>query len=514
MIVARWDTIEAMPTESRAVCARECSFPFLLPWSTKLACMRGTPASARPSNGGFAVRLQRTLAVLLLVSGAVALLAAAPMQGRGGWWDRTDPGAGRELPRSRHYAIRSDLSFEETKHFADLLDTMHREYNRLMQGLRPRGREYPTVYMFARQQDYLDTLRTRFGANATGSGGMFFIGPRGAGLAFFTDGQPRARLEHVIRHEGFHQIAHRYFDGDLPPWVNEGLAEYFGEAVVIDGTVIEGQVTPRTVERVKELIEHERVIPFAQLLSRDLRSWNAAVAGGGASTQYLQSASMVQFLLWGENGRLSSNFSAYLRNLNEGRDSVSAFRMAFGGTDDRALNDFERRWRAFAASQRAGSVRAAAERLEFMAVGLLALRDADIHPKTLEELKQALVERRFEQSLPGAHGGAVTLRADDEGAFDIPADGLQDRTRVAVFALTAKTAAATPKRSPARAPSKDRGGTSGAGGSDDTSSETAGKPSKPPPLPELSTRNLRPRDLRISWIEGADGSWTAELGLK
>ena len=38
--------------------------------------------------------------------------------------------------------------------------------------MRRQSPEHPNVYMFARQQDYLDTLRTRFGINATGSGGM------------------------------------------------------------------------------------------------------------------------------------------------------------------------------------------------------------------------------------------------------------------------------------------------------------------------------------------------------
>ncbi|MBX3354546.1 MAG: DUF1570 domain-containing protein [Phycisphaeraceae bacterium] len=485
--------------------------------SRRIASPMPTPARGRTQchHAASSCRAFPRWSCVVLLLGMALLMAAAPQGPPPSWWQRTDPGPGRSLPTSRHYTIRSDLAFAETKAYADLLDTMYREYTRLMQGLRRRGQEHLTVYMFASPQDYRDTLRTRFGVNAAGSGGMFFVGPRGSGLAFFTGDLPRTRIEHVIRHEGFHQVAHSYFEGNLPPWANEGLAEYFGEAVVVDGTVIEGQVTPRTVSRVKALIDNEQVIPFAQLLARDSRTWNSAVTTGGASNQYLQAASMVQFLLWGEGGRLSSNFSAYLRHLNDGRDSVSAFRMAFGGTDDRVLAEFEQRWRSFAGSQRPGSFRAAAQRLEFMAEGVLALREKGVYPQDLESLRAALLEARFEQRLEGVHGGDTILRADDEGAFEVPVDQLQDARRAPLFLVN--PAPANPRsgqRPPPRNRPNERGGAPGAGGEERGSSSSAGDSSKPPPPPELSTRNLRPRDLRMSWTEGADGRWSAQLRLK
>lgn len=441
---------------------------------------------------------------------AMAPQRAAP-RSAGSWWDRTDPGPRGALPRSRFYTIRSDLPPSETKQYADLLDTMYGEYSRLMQGLRPRGRSHLNVYMFATEQDYLDTLRTKFGANGTGSGGMFFVGPKGSGLAFFTGTLPRARIEHVIRHEGFHQVASIYFDNDLPPWANEGLAEYFGESVVVDGTVIEGQMTAHTLASVRSLLDRGRVIPFDDLLSRDLRAWNDAVARGTAEGQYAQSASIVHFLLWGEGGSLSSRFSAYLRSLNEGRDAVSAFRLAFGGTDDQALSDFERRWRAFVEAQRPGSVRAAMDRLTFLSEGILFLRGKGVHPGSLDELKSALVREGFTLTL-GAHAGLVVLRADDDSLYSIPADSLQDRRRppaLEVVFKSSKPGRSTPSRS-----GEGTNGGAGSGGSEDRSSETAVKPAKPPLPPEISTKNLRPRDLKVSWKLGADGRGRAEIGLK
>jgi len=151
--------------------------------------------------------LVAALAVVVAVRAAAASAApvAPPAQqvAVGTWWDRTAPPRGGKVPQSRHYSIRSDLPVAQTKEYADHLDTMYDEYFRRLvkqAGLRQRSPEYPNVYMFASQQDYLDTLRTNFGINGTGSGGMFFIGPRGAGLAFWVEKLPRQRVGHVIQH--------------------------------------------------------------------------------------------------------------------------------------------------------------------------------------------------------------------------------------------------------------------------------------------------------------------------
>ena len=42
---------------------------------------------------------------------------------------------------------------------------------------------------------------------------------------------------HTVQHEGFHQFAHAVIGGDIPTWLNEGLAEYFGEALFTGGRV-------------------------------------------------------------------------------------------------------------------------------------------------------------------------------------------------------------------------------------------------------------------------------------
>ena len=49
---------------------------------------------------------------------------------------------------------------------------------------------------------------------------------------------------HVVQHEGFHQFAHFVIRGELPTWLNEGIAEYFGESVFTGDGFVSGVIPP------------------------------------------------------------------------------------------------------------------------------------------------------------------------------------------------------------------------------------------------------------------------------
>ena len=407
------------------------------------------------------------------VAAASAAPPAVSPTVQGPWWDRTAPRPGVGLPQSRHYAIRSDLPPADTKAWAELLDTMYDEFFRRLvvrTGMRRQSPEHPNVFMFARQQDYLDTLRTRFGINATGSGGMFFVTPLGSGLAFWTEGLPRQRVAHVAQHEGFHQFAYAFFGNELPPWLNEGLAEFFGEAVVEGKSVIVGQASPAVVDQVRASVEQDRTIPFMDILQMDSARWNAAVRNGTARAQYMQAWSMVHFLVYGDGGKYEPHFSDMLRFLNQGSNPFDAMRRAFGLDTEPEVRQFEARWKDHARTAKPGAYVAARGRLEFLAEGL---RDAWAHgerPATLDELKAVLRERKFRWTA-SSHGYVVTLDAADDANFTVPPD---DATPApATIELVAH---------PVPRKAKDR---------------TLHEELPPPPM--LRTRGLRPSDVGVAW---------------
>jgi len=341
--------------------------------------------------------------------------SAQQRQAQLGWWDRAPEGA------AGHYHIKTDLPRDEARELARHLNVMYDEYARRLASLPPRpGVENVfNVYIFASQRDYMDTLRTRFGIDASGSGGMFFRSPNGSGLALFTENLPQRRVEHVMQHEGFHQFAHSRFGDDLPIWVNEGLAEFFGESVLIGNKLILGQSSTRVIDRVKEAIEMSTYIPFRNMLTMSPQTWGQAVRGGDAALQYNQAWSMVHFLVYGDNGRYQQAFERYLRLLNNGVRSDTAFVQVFGAD----LEAFDARWREYARNAKPTAFITALERFEFLAAGLLQLSKLDMYPEDLDQLREMLTQIEFAYTVK-THANETTYRATDDGVMSIPQDDL------------------------------------------------------------------------------------------
>jgi hypothetical protein len=380
--------------------------------------------------------------------------------------------AGREQ-RSRHYRILSDLPKDETETYAKHLDLFYQEYAKRFAHLPQQAPEVPFVLMFSRERDYLDVLRNTYGINATGSGGMFFMSPRGAALAFFVESLPRTRVFHVIQHEGFHQYAFSRFTNTLPMWVNEGLAEFFGESVVVDGRVILGQASPGPVEAIKRAIDRGTTIEFLRLLRMTSDEWNSNVAAGNASIQYMQSWSMIQFLGTAEDGRYQPRFEGYLKLIHAGMPSERAFVQAFGTND---IASFEKAWKDWAKTTQPTAFGTAAMRLTFLAEGLRALARAGETATDLEDLLAKLRQRDFVMEV-SVHGRTQEMRADDS-SLDIPQDPLA-KSKPVFELIPAKTSRQTKKEQKLEA--------------------------EHPTPPVIHTRGLAPRELVLKWTRTKAG---------
>lgn len=417
------------------------------------------------------------VAAQVVGGGAWAQHAPAPAQvvPQASWWDRTE---GTVRP-SRFYAIRSDLDRAVTARYAALLDTMYGEYTRRLGHLRRRQADVLAVYMFARQQDYLNTLRSRFGIDGTGSGGMFFVSPNGAGLAFFTERVPEEQVRHVIQHEGFHQVAWSYFANDLPIWVNEGMAEFFGMAEVLGSDVVIGQVDAAALQSIQKAIKEGRHLPLATMLNMSNEAWAANVRGGDSRMQYDQAWSMIQFLAYGDDGAYQRNFNEYLQYLNAGVPSLQAFGRAFGATGQQMVDAFEAKWKGFVQGLQASSFTSAMTSASFMAAGVQFLRGKGIMPATVPELQAALVEHGFKQRIR-MHASELVIEPTNPALWSIPDD---PQTKGAIW--TASKGKAKKRKKPKNATDWDDG---------------------PPPL-DLRTKGLRPNELLVTWTQDERGEW-------
>jgi len=303
---------------------------------------------------------------------------------------------------------------------------------------------------------------------------IIFVTGRGTALAFWTENLPRRRIEHVLQHEGFHQFAYSRFGSDLPIWVNEGLAEFFGEAVLVGKELVIGQTTPNVLDRVRNAIEEESYVPFRQMISMSSEQWGSNVRNGDASLQYHQAWSMVHFLIYGEDGRYQRAFEQYLKLMNNAVRSEDAFIRAFGAAD---LEGFERKWREYAAVAKPSAFVTALERMEFLAEGLLELKMRGETPETFEQLKMKLKAIDF-QITRANHAVSTSWKANQDELYTIPMDDLAEQQPV--FEMTPPE---PPRSRRVRLLEEEN-----------------------PTPPGIATRHLRPRGLRIEWIRLADNS--------
>jgi hypothetical protein len=422
---------------------------------------RPVPATAVP---------RRTTARLAAaVAGALVIvtLAQGQSQRRGSWSDRTP------ALWSKFYLIKTDLPLGEARSYGRHLDRMYEQYARRLADLPPRTKEELNVYIFAKRDDYLETMLSRFRIDARGTGGMFFVKSTGSGLAFWTGSLPVRRIHHVIQHEGFHQFAYSRFGADLPTWVNEGLAEFFGEAVLIGDRLVLGQSTPRVIETVRSAIASDRSIPFDHMLGMSLDQWNTRLGGEQAALLYHQAWSMVHFLVYGEGARFQPPFERYLRLVNSGLASEPAFVRVFGAD----VGAFERRWKAYAREARPAAFVTALERIEFLAEGAMAAtrsdHESDEDPvTTLAELRAKLRAIQFTHTLDH-HGRSDLVTAADDANFEIPV--IDENGPAPRFVVE---------------PTKHRRLTR----------RQRFLLERHPTPPAIRTENLRPRDLAVRWI--------------
>jgi hypothetical protein len=328
--------------------------------------------------------------------------------------------------RSRHYAIRSDLDRDVTERLARHMDGICEEYGRLLSGLKARrsGRRLQ-LYLFRSHEAYLSTLRLRFEADAEGTAGMSFRDGSEITLAAWQGDRTVEQLERVLRHEGFHQYREIFFPS-MPPWVNEGLAELFEAAVVLDDGILLGEVDAAQLETLRDAARRNGLIPFDRFFVMDPDEWQDHVNEGRGALHYAQAWAVVHFLVYGEGGRFLPSFERFLVLMNRGLSWQAAFQQAFGVHN---LQPFADRWLAYVAGLEATDFAETIARLEFLAAGLL---EQEKEPESFADLKSALVETGFRYETR-RFGVKQRLSAEDEAVFRPAGDAGQHGR--AVFVL-------------------------------------------------------------------------------
>jgi hypothetical protein len=238
------------------------------------------------------------------------------------------PGRQMRAHETRYYTIHTDLTPEQAREVEIRMTRMAEEYARRTRdfgGTTPR-RKLP-FYLFAKAEDYYATGAPRESAGRFDGRVL---------LAVAEDFGPKTW--HIVQHEGFHQFAMASINANLPPWVNEGLAEYFGEAVFTGDGFITGGIPQWRLERIRKRFEQNEFKSLREMMGLSISAWNSQLS----LANYDQAWAMTQFLAHGDNGRYQRAFSAFLAHLGRGQSWQVAWKNTFG--DTRGFEEVWREW--------------------------------------------------------------------------------------------------------------------------------------------------------------------------
>ena len=328
---------------------------------------------------------------------------------------------------SRYYAVTTDLDDPKlAEDIARHMDAVYVEFASRMAGFRPnpnaavRPNERMPLYVLTKEDDYLELLRG-FGFNAQHSGGVFFRTPKTSGLATWVKGQSRLKMYYVLQHEGFHQFADARIASNLPQWVNEGLAEYFGDALMIKGKLQPGKLDRERLERMKRAVDDGAVMTFEELMTLDSRQWMEKVNSGdkASSLMYDMAWSVCYSLIHG-GPQYRAALEQYLTMLNRGAEPQEAFNKVFG----QDLRAFQDSWEKGLKRMEPDAWFTSVRHLQLMAAALKAFHEHDIEVKSFAHLKEQLIRYKFRAEIRErdvvARGEREVKVKNVEQNFDFP----------------------------------------------------------------------------------------------
>jgi hypothetical protein len=293
---------------------------------------------------------------------------------------------------SQHYTLHTDFEPGFAQDVARRMDAMYDEYSRRLDSLKPVAMpQRHELYLFARQSDYV-----RFVGAAFGSTGGAYIPGRNV-IASFLEKQGHDAVRRTLQHEAFHQFAEQTFAGNLPIWLNEGMAQYFEEGLWTEAGFLLGQVSPHRLRQLQSDIKAGRLTPFDRFTTLSAEEWSGALSTRGQTrgmTQYNQAWAMVYFLINAsdEAGQplYRARFLRMLQLLRDGAKPQAALEQCFSAN----YEGFQKHFVAFASRVQASPEASYIERQEVLADMLIAARERNWAANDLAELQSTVAARK------------------------------------------------------------------------------------------------------------------------
>ena len=218
---------------------------------------------------------------------------------------------------SLHYKLRTNLPLEQTLHLAVDLERLYMGFFELF------GVELTLLEICEPMsvQVHADAASYPESANEVGR-------YEAANDTLYIDASVRFSRD-VIVHEATHQLLHdtaireRTYSGEIPGWLDEGLAEYVAGCAV--GEPHQLRLEPGRANKARFRIHAESSEPYS--LSRVLAFSTADFwTASRQDLKYAQVYTLIHFCLHGSEGRHRGSFFQFLRGAYRGQSSPTDFK--------------------------------------------------------------------------------------------------------------------------------------------------------------------------------------------
>lgn len=226
-----------------------------------------------------------------------------------------------------YYVLETDLPEDRAKAIGKLMDATGKEYFRRFQGFSGKVVNKPKLKVYSSKAKFDEGMKTTARTDKTKFMGGFF---NEEDETVYSYEQPA--VEQNLRHECFHQFVYFVIGGDLSPWTNEGLAEYFGDGE-FDAKTSQlklGNVTPERAETLRVGRQTKAMLSIEQLMRLTNAEWLENMGSPRGKLQYAQAWALCHFLIHAEGGRYQPMFDKYLKEIDRHVDGESAFKKVFG----------------------------------------------------------------------------------------------------------------------------------------------------------------------------------------
>ncbi len=224
--------------------------------------------------------------------------------------------------RSNNFLLVGNASEKKIREVAVRLEQFREGFGRLLPGFRYDTAVTTTVIVF-KSNDSFDPYKPLYQGKPSDVSGYFQSGEDVHYIALSTEPGVEDPLQ-IIFHEYVHLLLHNTVR-NVPPWLDEGLAEYYSTfAVENQGRrVFLGRIIPRHLKTLRE-----NLIPLKTFLDVDRNSsyYNERDKTG---IYYAQAWALVHYLILGNDRKRQPQVGTFLELLRDGVKADRAFQEAF-----------------------------------------------------------------------------------------------------------------------------------------------------------------------------------------